>query len=46
MTHFSKIGKIKYAVFLLLLIIVIGTAGFMIIEHYTFMDSLYMTVMG
>jgi voltage-gated potassium channel len=41
---FSSIGKIKYAVILLLLIIIIGTGGFIIIENYSFLDSLYMTV--
>lgn len=44
MTRFSRLNKVKYALLLLLLIEIIGTAGFMIIEKYSLLDSLYMTV--
>lgn len=31
-------------VYLLLLVIAVGTCGFMLIEHYSFIDAMYMTV--
>ncbi len=42
--RFSMISKMRYAVLLLALIFIIGTAGYMLIEKYSFLDSLYMTV--
>ena len=44
MKHLSVKGKLIFALFLLLLIIVIGTIGYFSIEGYSFIDSLYMTV--
>ncbi len=41
---FPKIGKLRYALLLIVLVIMIGTVGYMIIEGYSFIDSLYMTV--
>lgn len=37
-------SKILYAVYLLLLIIVLGTVGYMLIENWSFIDSFYMTI--
>jgi len=42
--RFKMISKMRYAVLFLALIFVIGTSGFMIIEKYSFLDSLYMTI--
>jgi voltage-gated potassium channel len=36
--------KIFFAVFMLLVILCIGTSGYMLIEHGSFLDSLYMSV--
>lgn len=44
MTRFSRLGKVRYAFLLLLLIEVIGISGYMFFEDYSFLDSLYMTV--
>lgn len=37
-------GRILRGLFILLLVLFIGTSGYMIIEHWAFLDSLYMTV--
>lgn len=37
-------SRLLLPVFMLLLTILVGTAGFMFIEHYNFLDALYMTV--
>ncbi|NTW32066.1 MAG: potassium channel protein [Bacteroidetes bacterium] len=42
--HVSQKGKLRYALLLIFLIIIIGTLGFLIIENFSFLDSLYMTV--
>jgi voltage-gated potassium channel len=42
--RFSMISKMRYAVLLLSLVFVIGTAGFMLIEQFSLLDSLYMTI--
>jgi voltage-gated potassium channel len=44
MTRFSRLGKVKYAFILVCLIVIIGTSGFMLIERYSLLDSLYMTI--
>ncbi|MFA8449443.1 MAG: TrkA family potassium uptake protein [Bacteroidales bacterium] len=36
--------RVKVAIFLLALIVIIGTVGYMIIEDQNFIDSLYMTI--
>jgi len=36
--------RLRLAVFLLIFILVAGTAGYMFIENWTVLDSLYMTV--
>lgn len=41
---FSWTGKVRSAVFLLTVVFIIGTAGYIIIEDFPFLDSLYMTV--
>ena len=37
-------ARIRYAIIIMLIIIVIGTVGYIIIEEATFVDSLFMTV--
>lgn len=44
MTRFSRLSKVRYALLLLFLIEIIGTAGYLLIEKYSLLDSLYMTV--
>ncbi|MFH0864777.1 MAG: potassium channel protein [Bacteroidota bacterium] len=44
MTRFSRLSKVRYAFLLLFLIEIIGTAGYLLIEKYSLLDSLYMTV--
>jgi len=39
-----KYAKIRYAIFIMLIIIVIGTIGYMVIEDSSFVDALFMTV--
>ncbi len=40
----SFINKIFYAILIIFLIITSGTAGYILIEHYSILDALYMTV--
>ena len=42
--RFSRVNKIRSALLLLLLIIMLGTSGYFIIEKYSLLDSLYMTI--
>ncbi len=44
MEHFIRKKQIRIALFFLLAIMVIGIAGYMIIEGDSFMDALYMTI--
>lgn len=39
-----RFAKIRYAVFIMIAIIVVGTLGYMLIEGTNFIDSLFMTV--
>jgi voltage-gated potassium channel len=39
-----KYAKIRYAIIIMLVIILIGIVGYMILEDATFLDALYMTV--
>jgi len=41
---FSKISKLRYALILLFLVFILGTTGFMLVEKYSFLDAIYMTV--
>lgn len=40
----NPLKKTYLAIYLLLLSIIIGVTGFMVIEHYTFLDACYMTI--
>ena len=42
--NYKYFAKVYYAIFLLILIIFIGTIGFMIVEGWTFFESFYMTI--
>lgn len=42
--NFKLFSRIYYFVFLLIILITIGTAGFYLIEDWRFIDSLYMTM--
>lgn len=42
--NYKYFAKVYYAIFLLILIILGGTIGFMIVEDWSFFDSLYMTI--
>ncbi len=42
--NYKPFRKIYFAVYLFTLAMVTGTAGFMIIEHYTLLEAMYMTV--
>ena len=44
MDHFRYFSKIYFPLGILLLITVIGTAGYMTIEHYNLLNAFYMTV--
>jgi voltage-gated potassium channel len=39
-----KINKIKYAIGIIMLIVIIGIVGYMMLEGFSFFDALYMTV--
>ncbi|NOX37946.1 MAG: potassium channel protein [Calditrichaeota bacterium] len=40
----KTIQQIRFAVFLLLVIIGVGTLGYMLLEHWSLLDSFYMTI--
>jgi voltage-gated potassium channel len=42
--RFSRVNKVRSALLLLLFIIILGTSGYFIIEKYSLLDSLYMTI--
>jgi voltage-gated potassium channel len=44
MLHYRRFSKIYLSVALIILTIVVGIAGFMIIEHFRFFDAFYMTI--
>lgn len=39
----NPVKQLKFSVLLLLLIVSLGTAGYMLIEHWRFLDAFYMT---
>lgn len=44
MSYYQKFKKLYIAFFVIVLIVIIGVEGFSIIEGYSFVDSLYMTI--
>jgi voltage-gated potassium channel len=42
--HFSYLKKLYYPILFILLVLLIGTIGYMIIEGYSLLDAFYMTV--
>jgi voltage-gated potassium channel len=44
MLHFRRFKKIYYSAGLILLTVLVGIAGYMVIEHYRFFDAFYMTI--
>lgn len=42
--NYKYFAKVYYAIFLLVVIVLVGTIGFMIVEGWTMFDSLYMTI--
>jgi len=42
---FSQFKKVYISIAILLLAILSGTVGYMVIEHYTFLEAIYMTVL-
>lgn len=44
MFSFRLFSKIYFSIFLLFAIVCVGIIGYMLIEHYSFFDALYMTI--
>ncbi len=42
--NYKYFSKVYYALFLLLVIVFVGSVGFMMVEGWSFFDSLYMTI--
>jgi voltage-gated potassium channel len=44
MNHFRQFSRLYYPVCILLLIVIGGIIGYILIEHYSFLEALYMTI--
>ena len=42
--NYKYFAKVYYAIFLLAMIVMVGTVGFMLVEGWSVFDSFYMTV--